>query len=542
MSDIDVHVRAIAAAGDARRANEIATDALQKGLRHPAFHAARAQWFQLSNRDSEALEEYRSALALAPRDADLIDSIGITLLRLNRPGKAIAAFDAAIAIAPGHARFHYHKACAHSASGQLAEALKCYERAITLQPDHADALAAVAAAAARGGETIKARQLAEKALVAVPGHATATIALAMCDLHDGAYECARNRLDPLLSRLPAHDQTRALMLGLRADSLDGQDSTERAWEDYTAKNEILRSLYDARFGGEFRMSKSVEQLIAALDERAIVPASRAAAASSPASRHVFLLGFMRSGTTLVEQVFAAHPDVETLEERETFAALSVPCLGGAEGLEKLSRWSVDDLHRAREIYWQRVRSFGAKPGGKIFVDKQPFNIFYLPLVAALFPSAKILFMVRDPRDVILSCFRRHLEVKSTTFELLTLADGARYYDCVMRLVDVCRARLALDIFECRYEDLVSEFETTMRSICRFVDIPWSDSMLSFDRAAQSRVIRSVSSSQVRRRLYSDGMGQWRRYEKYLPPIFPLLAPWIERFRYSSDRSADFLRA
>lgn len=534
MSDVEVHLRAIAAAGDARRANDIATDALQKGMHHPAFHVARAHWFQRRDCHAEALEEFRSALALAPRDANLIDSIGVTLLRLNRPGKAIAAFDAAIRIAPAQAPIHYHKGCAHSASGELAEALLSHERAIALQPDHADALAAVAAAAARGGETAKARRLAERALVVDPGHATAMIALAICDLHDGAFQRAGNRLESLLLRLPAEDQTRALALGLRADSFEGQDLTERAYEAYAAKNEILRHLYDARFGGEFRMSNSVQQLTAALDERAIIGVSRAAPALSPVSRHVFLLGFMRSGTTLLEQVFAAHPDVVTLEERETFAALSVPCVGGADGLEKLSRWSDDDLRRAREIYWQRVRSFGAHPDGKIFVEKQPFNIFYLPLIAALFPSAKIVFMVRDPRDVVLSCFRRHLEIKSTTFELLTVAGAGQYYDRVMRLAEVCRARLALDVFECRYEDLVSEFETTTRSICRFVDMQWDDSMRAFDRVAQSRVIRSLSSAQVRRGLYPDGVGQWRRYKKQLSPILPSLEPWIERFRYPPD--------
>lgn len=532
VSDVDAHVRAIAAAGDARRANDIATAALQQGLRHPAFHVARSHWFQLRDCNAEALEELRSALVLAPRDAQLIDSIGITLLRLNSPAKAIAAFEAAIRIAPAQAQLHYHKGCAHSATGDLAEALRCHERAIALQPDHADALAAVAAATARGGDSAKARRFAERALIAAPGHATATVALAMCDLRDGAFQDAGNRLDSLLLRLPEDDLTRPLALGLRGDSFDGQGLTDRAFDAFAAKNEMLRTLYESRFGGELRMSNRVEQLTAALDGSATVPVPRAAPASSPVSRHVFLMGFMRSGTTLVEQVLAAHPDVETLEERETFAGLSVPCLGGAEGLEKLSRWSEEDLQRAREIYWQRVRSFGAKPDGKIFVEKQPFNIFYLPLIAALFPSAKIVFMVRDPRDVILSCFRRHFEVKPTTFELLTLAGAGRYYDSVMRLAETCRARLALDVLECRYETLVSEFEISTQSICRFVDMPWSDSMRSFDTAAQSRTIRSISSSQVRRGLYPDGAGQWRRYEKQLSPVLPLLKPWVERFRYS----------
>lgn len=485
----------------------------------------------MSNCHAEALEEFRRALALAPSDPDLIDSIGVTLLRLNRPAKAIAAFDAAIRIAPARAQLHYHKACAHSASGELGEALRCHERAIALQPDHAEALAALAAAAARGGETARARRLAERALIVVPGHATAAIALAICDLHDGTFESAGKRLDSLIMQLPAEDQTRALALGLRADSLDGQDLTERAFEAYRAKNEILRKLYDAQFGGTSRMSNSVEQLIAALEQRTIVPVVRPASAPSPVSRHVFLLGFMRSGTTLVEQIFAAHPEAETLEERETFAALSVPCVGGADGLEKLSRWSEDDLGRAREIYWQRVRSFGAQPDGKIFVEKQPFNVFYLPLIATLFPSAKIVFMVRDPRDVILSCFRRHLEITPTTFELLGLASAGQYYDRVMRLVEICRARLTLNVLECRYEDLVSEFETTVRSICRFVDMQWSDSMRAFDKLAQSRVIRSVSGSQVRRGLYSEGVGQWRRYKEQLSPALPSLEQWVKRFGY-----------
>src|SRR5262249_27571925 len=161
---------------------------------------------------------------------------------------------------------------------------------------HADALAAVAAAAARGGETAKARRLAERALAAVPENTTATIALVMCDLHDGAFQRAGDRLESLLGKHPAEDQTRALGLGLLADSLDGQDLTERAFEAYAAKNEILRNMYEPRFGGEFRLSNSVEQLIVALEDRAIIPVGREVSTTSPASRHVFLLGFMRSGT------------------------------------------------------------------------------------------------------------------------------------------------------------------------------------------------------------------------------------------------------
>jgi hypothetical protein len=224
--------------------------------------------------------------------------------------------------------------------------------------------------------------------------------------------------------------------------------------------------------------------------------------------------------------------VETLEERETFANLCPGYMGQIIGSENLYVPSADELDRAREIYWQRVRAFGAKPDGKIFVEKQPFNTLYLPLIARLFPSAKIIFQVRDPRDVILSCFRRHFEIKPTTFELLTLTGAARFYDRVMHFAALCRSRLPLDCLECRYEDVVSEFDRNIIAICHHLGMEWADTMRDFDKIARSRSIRSVSSNQVRQRLYRDGVGGWRRYEKQLSPTLQLLQPWVERFGYT----------
>jgi hypothetical protein len=240
---------------------------------------------------------------------------------------------------------------------------------------------------------------------------------------------------------------------------------------------------------------------------------------------------MRSGTTLLEQALAAHSEVETLEERETLAGLCPGYMGRTDASDGLGLPEGEELDRARLAYWDRVRAYGAKPGGKIFVEKQPFNTLYLPLIGRLFPSAKILFVVRDPRDVILSCFRRHLEVKPTTFELLTLEGAARFYDVVMRIAELCRASASLDIFDVRYEDVVGDFDASVTAICRRLGVEWADSMRDFDRTARTRDIRSVSSAQVRQSLNTDGVGSWRRYEKQLSPVLPLLRPWIEKFGY-----------
>ena len=468
------NVRAIAAESDAGRANEIAVAALRQGLRHPAFHAARARWLRLNGRNADALDELRQALALAPRDLELLQEFGITLLKLNRPANAIAVFDMAIRISPANAQTHYLKGCACSAAGDPAAALRSHERAIALEPRHADALAAAAATRARAGEMVKSRRLAERALRVSPANPTAAIALAMCDLHDREFARAEQHMDSLLSEHPAQDETRALALGLLGDALDGEERTTAAFKAYAEKNNILADINKQHFDGETRFLNRVERLMTQLQQTAPSVSDPRMPENSPPRRHVFLLGFMRSGTTLLEQILASHGDVETLEERETLAGLYPGYFGGAVDPGGVCLPSGDELEQARETYWNRVRSFGAKPEGKIFLEKQPFNTVYLPLIARLFPSAKIVFQLRDPRDVILSCFRRHLEIKPTTFELLTLGGAAIFYDRVMQFAELCRSRLPIDLFDCRYENLVSDFEMSVGEVCHHLDIEWAD--------------------------------------------------------------------
>jgi len=167
------------------------------------------------------------------------------------------------------------------------------------------------------------------------------------------------------------------------------------------------------------------------------------------------------------------------------------------------------------------------------VDKLPFNSLKLPLIAKLFPDAKILFAIRDPRDVVLSAFRQRFEINTDNFEFLRLDDCARYYATIMRLVTLYREKLPLDLHEHRYEDLVADFDTSVRAVCAFIGIDWNDSMRNFAAAPRSVDARSASAPQIRRGLYS-GAGQWRRYRDELAPILPILEPWIARFGYPTE--------
>jgi hypothetical protein len=158
----------------------------------------------------------------------------------------------------------------------------------------------------------------------------------------------------------------------------------------------------------------------------------------------------------------------------------------------------------------------------------------LPLVAKVFPNAKILFAVRDPRDVVFSCFRRSFNMNAAMYEFNSLEGAARLYDAVMTAGRAYLEKLPLEHFQIRYEDLVSDFDTTAKGACRFMGVPWNSAMRDFAKAAEARRIATPSSAQVARGLYGEGVGQWRSYAFALEAVMPILRPWIEAFGYDQD--------
>ncbi len=143
----------------------------------------------------------------------------------------------------------------------------------------------------------------------------------------------------------------------------------------------------------------------------------------------------------------------------------------------------------------------------------------------------MLFARRDPRDVVLSCFRRRFGMNPSMYQLTTLEGAAAYYAAAMRLVEIYRQRLPLDLHVVRYEDLVEDFDGTAGAACAFLGLEWSDGMRDFAGKARARGIATPSAAQVVRGLNREGQGAWRRYRDQMSSVLPLLQPWVEAFGY-----------
>ena len=326
------------------------------------------------------------------------------------------------------------------------------------------------------------------------------------------------------------------MLGLTGDLLDAEGHPAQAFAAYSASNHLLQALNAARFEGGGRES-ALDQVRRLLDWFAAADKERWRQAPEPERQadapraHVFLVGFPRSGTTLLENVLAAHPEVASLEERDALEQVASQYVSSADGLQRLAKLDDREASEQRSAYWSRIRSFGAAPGGRVFIDKFPLSSVLLPVVAKLFPRARILFAIRDPRDVVLSCFRRRFGMNPAMYQLLTLEGAAAYYDGVMQLSAQYRNLLPLPQHIVRYESVVEDFESTTRSACAFLGLDWHPDMADFAAKARSRAIATPSAAQVARGLNREGQGAWRSYAEQMLPVLPILDGWVREFGY-----------
>lgn len=528
-------VAAAVAAGAMQRAYDLAGMGLLRGVHHPTLLNASGLWLQRAGRHADALGYFEQALQFMPGNPTLLSAIGLSLLMLERYDEALSAFDNALAKAPDMAHTHYRRGLVLAQKGNHDEAEKCYEQALKLYPDLAEALASLASICARKNQSDKARQLATRALVLKPGDGIAIIALALIDLGEKQFAEAEKKLRTLLENSALGTQPRATALGMLGDALDGQKRYDEAYQIYVQENAELQNAAQGRF--EMRAIDAAHHMIAYFEK---TPAEKWTAPDQGAELpdelkdHVFLLGFMRSGTTLLEQVLASNSRIVALEENGLLHGLGERYLTSEEALDQLAAISGDTLEQNRKLYWDRVRKTGLPLAGKIFVDKQPLNTIKLPLIAKLFPKAKILFALRDPRDVVFSCFRRHFRVNSTMYEFLDIGDAANFYAAVMRLGELYQQKMSLNIYTHRYEDIVSDFDTQVKGICDFLGVEWDEAMRSFNKYAPAVDLRSPSATQVRKPLYASALAQWRRYENNLTPILPVLRPWAEKFGYPAE--------
>ena len=508
-----------------------ARSALEGGLERPLLLNLAALGLEREGRDEEAERLLRKAVRLSPRDVACRNALGLCLLKLGRPRQALEEFDRVLGLQPSVAFAHVNRGNALSGLRATDAARESYERALTLDPSQPMALAALAGIAAGRGSYQEVRALAEKALAAAPELMEAQVSLAAAEFGEGELGRAEKRLRSVLEKAGLSVPDAIHVQGLLGDVLDAACRYDEAFETYAACNEVLLRRYAGRYASALQYARELGAWVENSCARDSRWGRTAAPGTSPPSRHVFVVGFPRSGATLIDVALEGHPHVACVDGTELLLESVQEFMGRPPDLERLLAAPPATLEWFRAAYWRRIAAAGVDPAGRLVVDTCALNSLKLPLIARLFPGARILLACRDPRDLVVSCFRQRFAMSAPTYELLTLEGAAAYYvavtDACIRLTNL----LGLDVCLVRHEDMVSAFGREMARLCEFLGIAWHPAMGDFALRSRERGEPVPSMSQLVHSLGTEGLGGWRHYRTRLEPVLPLLEPYVKRFYY-----------
>jgi tetratricopeptide (TPR) repeat protein len=243
---------------------------------------------------------------------------------------------------------------------------------------------------------------------------------------------------------------------------------------------------------------------------------------------IFIVGFPRSGTTLLDTLLMNLPQLHVLEEMPVINAVE-EALGDQARLATLGPEEAAGL-RAR--YFEALERIAPPGPGQSIVDKYPLSMARMPLIHRLFPDAKIVFVERHPCDAVLSAFMSNFQLNQAMRSFVSLEDAARTYDAVFESWTRAEALLPLDVHRIRYERMVVDLEGEMRPLLAFLDLEWDPKVLDNRAGAAGRTyVRTASYSQISEPIYRRSAGRWERYRGQMADVLPILSPWAERLGY-----------
>jgi tetratricopeptide (TPR) repeat protein len=380
-------------------------------------------------------------------------------------------------------------------------------------------------------------QLVERALALNPAYPAALLVRARLERQAGRLEAAEQVLRSFITQPIPDLWTHARAWYELATILDRQQKFDDAMTALLNAKNLLRSQTPgppAESNALRARLKVMESNVSSEmfkrwfdDGRALLPTRRLA----------LLCGHARSGTTLLEQVLDAHPDIVSAEETDVFlddafSPLKRRLPPDAYMLPVLEAADTTALQQARTAYFQTMELILGHPiAGRLLLDKNPTRTFMIPGYIRIFPETRFLIALRDPRDVVLSSFMQPQPIVPFTESNLSLAVTTEGYANTMSFWRTLAPLMPAPYLQVRYEDMVDDLESVARKTLDFLDFSWDARVLGFDEHARKKTVISPTYADVTQPVYKRARGRWRNYQKYLEPHLEKLEPFVKAFGY-----------
>lgn len=464
-----------------------------------------------TGRYSEAVTTLRHALELDPTHIDASSNLAISYGNLGfvhvERGEfdaAVDAYQAAVQLSPENPQSQNDLGCALRNIGRHDEAIRVLQCAVELQPLYPEALTNLGNALQESGRFGDAVVAYHAALESRPDDPVIYACLAEAKTFEAGDSDFQNMLDLAQNRKLSQTALGQLEFAL-GKACEDMGDFDAAFTHLTVANGAIRNSIDYDVSGDER---KMARIISVFDDRMV---ARIEGHGLSSERPVFILGMPRSGTSLAEQILASHREVFGAGELADFqrAALALAKGQYPDGLLSILPTEIPafatgylDALKIRDASSPRV------------TDKLPANFLYIGLIYAAFPNARVIHCVRDPLDTCLSCFRKSF-ANGHRFSY-DFRELGRYYRAYADLMAHWQHLFPGRMFELHYEAVIREPESSIRNLIEFCGLDWDETCLRFYET--KRPVQTASAAQVRRPLYTDSIGAWRRYADHLEPL------------------------
>lgn len=490
----------------------------------------RARQLLLGKHFEPALFHYHNLVRQFPGMAVAWYEYGNAAAGLRKRELAVQAWQKAIELDPHNAELIGLIGHQHQGARRPDLARACFHRAAQADPRAINPRISLAVLAEQNHRLEEARQAIAECLAIDPRDDQARFFSAVLDRRENQLATAEQRLRDLIASDPKHPYVRYACRYELAQILDRTERFDEAMVQLAEAKRMVRALtntdlmlkgYDQGAESARRFTRAQPGNIVVQWNQSFPPGQRA-----PIPPLAFLGGHPRSGTTLLEQVLDAHPQVAALDEPAAFLEVLQP------EFHKSKNLSTHRVNSLRQVYTEALlQEVGLQGATKMLVDKNPSPTARLPVLLRVIPELKVLIALRDPRDVTLSCYFQNIPLNADNVNFLSLERAAKHYADLMDVWLAVRQWEGFAWLETRYEDIVADLPAEGRRVTEFLGLAWDDQQARFHEKSRQKQLYSPTYQDVTQPVYKRSVARWHAYEKHLAPILPVLEPYCRQLGY-----------
>lgn len=504
------------------------------GVDLPELQQARALWN--ANRFDEALALFENAAERHPQNLVALIDASRALGARFEIARAEKIVEQLLKVAGNRADIIHLAGQTYRMIFRPEAAMRCFEKALTMTREIPDAYLELAVLYERRHRLDEALSLINECVKRAPDYLEAELFKGRLFRRKKDHSTAERVFRDLTADEKAHPVVRARAWAEIAQMLDQQDEFQAAMAAMLKCKEIMRQFE----GPALREAEFVLRHLGRLATE-LTPAHfqkwAEEAKAFEQRRAAVLTSFPRSGTTLLEQALDSHSGLVSSDEREAFARDIFPAMWlgpatPAPTAKYLDEVPHDRLARLRDRYFNYMEAaLNESIGDRVHLDKNPPMTLVLPGFLRLLPEARVIIALRDPRDVVVSCFMQFLPINPNSVCFLTLERTAQRYANDMAVWCLLREIIASPWIELKYENAVANLEAVSRRALDFLGLPWEPRVLQYRERLKEKVVGSPTYEAVSQPLYTRAIGRWKNYEEFLQPCLKSLEPSVRAFGY-----------